>query len=401
MTRYDAGVLITVNGGSSSVKLAAYTCGEQRQLVMRAHIEGIGKAEPLMTVSHADNRPPDTCTVQVMDHASAASALVKWLDHSGFDPIVAVGHRVVHGGMHLLDHEVITPNLVAELRRVQYLDLAHLPLEIALVQAFTERFPGVPQVACFDTAFHRDLPRTAQLLPIPRRYLDTGVRRFGFHGLSYTYLMQALEQAGGQESANGRVILAHLGSGASMAAVHEGRPVDTTMGFTPAAGVVMATRPGDLDPGLLVYLMRTEGLSPEQMDDFIARQCGLAGVSGGFSDLRELMKRRETDRHAAEAVALFCYSARKWIGAYMAVLGGLDTLVFSGGIGENSAPVRAAICGGLAAFGLELDERRNAASAPIISADSSRVTVRVIPTDEEAVMAKIVFDMTVKGSKGS
>jgi acetate kinase len=248
------------------------------------------------------------------------------------------------------------------------------------------------QVACFDTDFHRDLPRVASLLPIPRRYDEAGVRRLGFHGLSYAYLMEELRRIA-DSAADGRVILAHLGSGASMAAVCGGKSADTTMGFTPTAGLVMASRPGDLDPGLLVYLMRAEKLSPAQMDDLLTRRCGLIGVSDGVADMRDLLARRGSDVKCAEAVALFCYQAKKWLGAYAAALGGLDTLVFSGGIGENCPEVRGEICGGLDFLGLRLDPRRNAAGADVISADNARVTVRVIRTDEEIMIAKAVWNI--------
>ena len=248
----------------------------------------------------------------------------------------------------------------------------------------------MPQVACFDTAFHRNLPRVAQLMPIPHHYFEAGVRRFGFHGISYSYLMEELLRVAGAKAAQGKVILAHLGSGASMAAVRGGECVDTTMAFTPTAGLVMGTRPGDMDPGLLLYLMRTEKLTPQQMDDFINQKCGLIGLSDGISDMRDLLSKQDTDSPAADAVNVFCYQARKWIGALSAAMGGLDTLVFSGGIGEHSPEIRAAICDGLAFLDLHVDATGNAATQPVISTHTSRVTVRVIKTDEEATIAQIV-----------
>ncbi len=281
--------------------------------------------------------------MDALDHRSAAEILVDWLEENGHAPPQAIGHRVVHGGIHLRDHQLVTVKILSELRRSQHLDLAHLPREIALMEVFQARFPQVPQVACFDTAFHRDLPLLARIFPIPRQYSDAGVRRLGFHGLSYTYLLQAMRDVAGADAANGRLILAHLGSGASMAAVHHGRPMDTTMGFTPTGGMMMAGRPGDLDPGLLLYMMTVEKRSPDEMDELISRRCGLAGVSGGTSDVRQLESRRTSDENAAQALDLFCYIAKKWIGAYYAVLGGLDSLIFSGGIGENSPGVREGI----------------------------------------------------------
>ncbi|MDB5172708.1 MAG: acetate kinase, partial [Phycisphaerales bacterium] len=264
----------------------------------------------------------------------------------------------------------------------------HLPREIALIEVFGRGFPGVPQVACLDTAFHRDLPRVAELLPIPRKFFEAGIRRLGFHGLSYAYLMEELGSIAPRE-ASGRVILAHLGSGASMAAVRDGKSVDTTMAFTPTAGLVMGTRPGDLDPGLLIYLMREQNLTPEQMDEFLSKRCGLIGLSETSADMRDLIARRDTDRRAAEAVEVFCYQAKKWIGAYAAVMGGLDAVVFSGGIGEHSPEVRAETCAGLEFLGLRIDAGRNKAGAAVISRDESKVAVRVIATDEESMIARI------------
>ena len=248
------------------------------------------------------------------------------------------------------------------------------------------------QVACFDTVFHRDLPRIAQIFSIPRRYTDAGVRRLGFHGLSYTYLIQELRRIDAA-AADGRIIMAHLGSGASLAAVHHGRPMDTSMAFTPTAGVMMGTRPGDFDPGLLVHIMRSEGLSLDQADQLLTRDCGLAGVSGSSSDMRELLSRRASDAKAAEAVDLFCYLIKKYIGAYAAALGGLDTLVFSGGIGEHSPESRAGICQGLEFLGIDIDPQLNSTGADVISPPGSRVTVRTIRTDEELMVADIVSDL--------
>jgi acetate kinase len=382
--------ILVLNGGSSSIKFALYAAHRPTTPLLRGEIQRIGEEDPILTVRDREN-PPERLSLARGDVANAASELVARLhDRLQGRSVVGAGHRVVHGGARLLEHQRITPQLVEELQRIIDLDPPHLPVEIALMRAMDEQFPGVPQVACFDTAFHRELPRVATLFPIPRRFLEAGVRRFGFHGLSYTYLMQALRGAAGDDAADGRVILAHLGSGASMAAVHHARPVDTTMAFTPTAGLMMGTRPGDLDPGLLLYLMRQEKLSPEATDEFINKRCGLIGLSETSSDMRDLLVRRSGDPRAAEAVALFCHQARKWIGALAAALGGLDQLVFSGGIGEHAAPVRAEICAGLEFLGIRIDQERNTIHAPVISQMGSGVTVRVIPTDEEIVMAQTV-----------
>ncbi len=301
-----------------------------------------------------------------------------------------MGHRVVHGGPKYCEPALITKEMVEELRQLKPFDPEHLPEEIQLTEAFHHRFPDLPQVACFDTAFHRDLPRVARLLPIPRRYEAQGVRRYGFHGLSYAFLIEELARVAGAEAAQGRVILAHLGNGASLAAVHRGKPVDTSMSFTPTAGVPMSTRSGDLDPGLVWYLARTEQMSAKQFNEMVNFQSGLLGVSETSSDMRDLLDQEAQDVRAAEAVGLFCYQVKKWIGAFAAALGGLDTLVFAGGIGEKRALVRARICAGLGFLGIELDGKQNAANAGMISAAAGRASVRVIRTDEELMIAKTV-----------
>jgi acetate kinase len=321
----------------------------------------------------------------------AADEIVRTLQaKGGLESLVGIGHRVVHSGVRPLDHQRVTPALLEELRAAQPLDLAHLPAEIALIEAFGARFPTLPQVACFDAAFHRSMPRRAQLLPIPRRFDAAGVRRLGFHGLSYAYLLEELARAAGAQAARGRIILAHLGAGASLAAVRDGQSIDTSMAFTPSAGLVMATRPGDLDPGVLVYLQRTEGLDADALDELVSRGSGLLGVSGTTGDMQDLLARRSADPRAAEAVDLFCYQARKWIGAFAAALGGLETLVFAGGIGENAPAVRAQICDDLGFLGLEIDPDRNRRSDAVISSPGSRVTARTIRTDEELMVVRIV-----------
>ena len=259
-----------------------------------------------------------------------------------------------------------------------------------MIEAIQGRFPELPQVACFDTAFHHDLPGVARLLPIPLRYAAQGVRRYGFHGLSYAYLMEELARIDGAERARGKVILAHLGNGASLAAVSDGKSIDTSMSFTPTAGTPMSTRSGDLDPGLVSYLARTEQMTAEQFAEMVNFRSGLLGLSETSSDMRELLDREARDERAADAVALFCYQVKKWIGAFAAALGGLDTLIFAGGIGENAPTVRARICDGLDFLGLDLCQKRNAATEPLISTDAGRVKVRVIRTDEEIVIARSV-----------
>lgn len=318
--------------------------------------------------------------------AAIADRLAQRLEAQSRAAPDAIGHRVVHGMLHSRP-ERVSQALLTELRSFASFDPEHLPREIELIEAMQRRYPDIPQVACFDTAFHRGMPIEATLLPIPRRYAAKGVQRYGFHGLSFTFLMQELRRLGDGAASRGRIILAHLGSGASLAAVLDGRSVDTSMGFTPVAGLVMGTRSGDLDPGLASYLMLTESMSAAQFQSMINRECGLIGISETSADVRDLLERETTDSRAREAIAIFCYQAKKWIGAYTAALGGLDTLVFAGGIGENSAAMRRRICGGLQYLGIELDDARNVEHAACIS--TGRVAVRVIRTDEESVIASL------------
>jgi len=287
----------------------------------------------------------------------------------------------------------ITEEMVKELHKLSPFDPDHLPEEVLLIKAFYRLYPDVAQVACFDTTFHYDMPRVAKILPIPRRFELQGVRRYGFHGLSCEYLMGEMVRLVGSDAAQGRIILAHLGSGASITAVDKGKSVDTSMGFTSSAGIPMSTRSGDLDPGLFWYLACTEGLDAQRFNEMVNLESGLLGVSETSSDMRELLSIETQDIRAAEAVALFCYQVKKWIGAYIAALGGLDTLVFSGGIGENAPTVRARICNGLKFLGIELEEKHNAANEGVISVATSPVTVRVIHTDEESVIAKAVCNV--------
>jgi acetate kinase len=335
------------------------------------------------------------------DHAVAVKVLMDWIDErSDRGALTAVGHRVVHGGPKYSKPQRITADMVEELHRLSPFDPEHLPEEILLTEAFHRRFPDLPQVACFDTAFHHELPRVARLLPIPRRYEAQGVRRYGFHGLSYAFLLGELARLAGAEAAHGRVILAHLGNGASLAAVHHGKAVDTSMGFTPAAGVPMSTRSGDLDPGLVWYLARTEDMGAKQFNEMVNFQSGLLGVSETSADMRDLLDRETQDVRAADAVALFCYQVKKWIGAFAAALCGLDTLVFAGGIGENAPTVRARICDGLGFLGIALEEKQNVANEGVISAAACRVAVRVMRTDEELMIARSVCRVLGFGTAG-
>jgi len=383
--------ILTINGGSSSIKFALFESGDPLQRILEGIIERVGLPDATLRVKGLSPADNFSRLVTAPDLSMAVGTLVDWIEERcGRDALSAVGHRVVHGGPLYCEPQRITADMVEELRRLSPFDPEHLPQEILLIEAFHTRFPDLPQVACFDTAFHHDLPRVARMLPIPRRFEERGVRRYGFHGLSYAFLMEELARVAGAETARGRVILAHLGNGASLAAVRNGQPMDTSMGFTPAAGVPMSTRSGDLDPGLVWYLARTEKMDAKQFNEMVNSQSGLLGMSETSSDMRDLLELEMQDVRAAEAVALFCYQVKKWIGAYAAALGGLDTLVFAGGIGEYAPTVRARICEGLGFLGIELDEKRNTANEGVISKDASRVAVRVIHTDEEVMIAKSV-----------
>jgi acetate kinase len=386
--------LLTLNAGSSSLKLAVLTAEAPPRRLLSAAVSRVGLPGATLAITTGSS-PEIRDAVEAPDHAKALSVLLDRLDRlAPRYPLArarAAGHRVVHGGPRYDRARRITPEVIEELSRLSPLDVDHLPAEIAIMKELGRLAPALPQVACFDTAFHRDLPRVARLLAIPFRYEAEGVRRYGFHGLSYTYLMAELARVAGAEAARGRVVLAHLGSGASLAAVREGRCIETTMGFTPTAGIPMGTRSGDLDPGVLLYLLRTERLSVDQLDDLCNRRSGLAGVSGSSPDMRDLLEREAHDPRAADAVQLFCYQAKKAVGALAAALGGLDTLVFSGGIGERSAPVRARIAQGLEHLGVRVDDARNQASgeapAAVISPEGAACTVRVLHTDEESIIA--------------
>jgi acetate kinase len=389
--------VLTINGGSSSIRFAVYEAGETPRRRLDGKIDRIGLSGTNLIVNDPAGKPQVPHRLAAADHRTAVGVLLDWLTAQPvFASVTAVGHRVVHGMTHS-EPERITPKLLAELHRITPYDPEHLPREIALIEAFRRRHPKLPQVACFDTAFHRTMPRVAKLLSIPRRYAAKGVERYGFHGLSYAYLMEELGRLD-PAAAKGRVILAHLGNGASLAAVRHGKSIDTSMGFTPTAGLVMSTRSGDLDPGLVYYLARTERMTAAQFQQMVNHESGLLGVSGTSSDLRDLCASEAADIRAAEAVELFCYQVRKWIGSFAAALGGLDTLVFAAGIGENAPLIRQRICDGLGFLGIELSQKRNAKNAPLISPDAGRVKVRVIRTDEELMIARSVTRVLNLGS---
>ena len=359
-----SGAILALNAGSSSLKVTLFD--EGLSPLARGEVERIGL--PGGDAPH---------------HRAAVERALRMFREAGHPPPVAAGHRIVHGGPHHVAPEVVGEPLLDDLRSLIGFAPLHLPAQMAVVEEVATRYPGLVQVACFDTAFHREIPERAQRFPLPESVWHDGVRRYGFHGLSYEYVVAEVGAA-----ARGRLVIAHLGNGASMAAVHDGRPVDTTMGLTPLGGIMMGTRPGDLDPGVIVYLARERGLDPDALERLLAHESGLLGVSGLSPDMRTLLDARATSPPAALAVDMFCYRARKEIGALAAALGGLDTLVFTGGIGEGAAPVRSEICAGLEHLGVALDGARNGRGDACISSPGARVLVLVVHADEDLMIAR-------------
>lgn len=383
--------ILSINGGSSSIKFALFEASDTLQRICSGSISQIGLTGSTFEVKDPGGADRFTTPVDAPNHTAAVNLLMTWFTQE-FDghSLAAVGHRIVHGGPKYHKPQRIDAEMIRELHRFSPFDPEHLPRELELIEAIGKQFPKLPQVACFDTHFHHNLPRVARVLPIPSRYEAEGVRRYGFHGLSYEYLMHELDRLAGTEAAKGRVVLAHLGNGASLAAVRDGKSIDTTMSFTPTAGVPMSTRSGDLDPSLCGYFARTENMTADQFNEMVNTKSGLLGISETSSDMRDLLDRESQDVRAAEAVAIFCYEIKKRIGSFAAALGGLDTLVFAGGIGENSPVVRARICEGLTFLGIELEERRNDENTGLISRGTGHVAVRVIHTDEELMIAHSV-----------
>ena len=357
--------ILTINSGSSSVKFALFHMGQSETLVLSGRMERIGLSAGVFKAKGADGATLVERPLDLPDHAAAFKALFAWLqDQAAAKNLEAVGHRIVHGGSEHTQPQRITPQLVASLRDLIPLAPDHLPHEIEAIEVVSRSYPSLAQVACFDTAFHAEMPRLAKIYALPRQFEGEGIRRYGFHGLSYEYILSELKSDAGPEAADGRVVMAHLGNGSSMAAVRGGRSVDTTMGFTPTGGLVMSTRSGDLDPGVILYLLREKGLTSSEVDELVNQRAGLLGVSGTSSDMADLLARETADPHAAEAVELFCRQAKKFLASFAGVLGGLDTLIFTAGIGENAPSIRWRICKDLAFLGVHIDPDRNGASAP-------------------------------------
>jgi acetate kinase len=383
--------ILAVNAGSSSIKFALFEVKDTLRRTLRA----------ARLRTNRPNRTNDrSSTVTGLDPTADVAALMDAIEPRLAEGLSGVGHRIVQGGANYAEPRLIDGAMIEALRALSPFDPEHLPRELQLIEALKRRLPGVPQVACFDSAFHHDLPCVSRLLPIPRGFEAKGVRRYGFHGLSCSFLMRELARLEGPEAAGGKVILAHLGNGASITAVHHGKSMDTSMALTPASGLPMGTRAGDLDPGLAPFLARTENMTSAQFNDMINFRSGLLGISETSADMRELLRLEPGDKRAAEAVAIFCYQAKKWIGAFAAALGGVDSLIFAGGIGENSPVVRSRICEDMGFLGIELDPKRNNKNDARLSSESGRVKVFRVRTDEEMVIARAVSALLGLGGRG-
>ena len=390
--------ILTINGSSSNIKFGRFEVDDPPRRLLRREIGRIGQKQACLRVTGSQSADPISRSVKAPDHASAVELLISYVEGGGGQSADAeVGHRFVHGGPKYWELQGVTLEMLKDLSASRAFDPEHLPNEIRLIEAFSRRFPSVPQIACFDTAFHHDLPLVAMLLSIPCRYEAQGLRRYGFHGLPYAFLLEVLARVAGKQAAKDWVILAHLGSDASLAAVRGGKSGDTTMGLTPAAGVPMSPRSGYLETGLMEYLTRPEQMTPAQFTKMNNFESGLLGISEASADTQELIDRETKDTRAAGTVALFCYQAKKWIGAFADALGSFETLVFSGVIGENAPTIRAPICDDLSFLGIAID----AQSSALIALDTSSVQVCVITPDEVSMIAKSVMTILTHGTTGS
>jgi acetate kinase len=382
-----------MNRGSSSLKSTLYDSGSPEKLILTIAVDQARDSAGHLKIADPSGKSLLNAPVEAACPNSALEMILSWLDeHRFLAGLAAVGQRLVHGGSRYREPQRITPEFLTEIEKLAPLDPDHTPAAIQGIQFIASKLPNIPQVACFDTAFHASLPMVARMYALPRRFYDQGIFRFGFHGLSYEYIMGELRQLE-EDLANGRVIVAHLGSGASMAAIKNGKSIDTSMGFTPLEGLVMSTRSGDVDPGMLLYLFGVENIGAKELSNLLNKQSGLLGVSGTSADMKRLLAKSPEDPAAAEAVDLFCYRAKKYIGAYAAALGGLDVLVFAGGIGEHAPIIRKRICEDMDFLGIKLDEARNEGNAALISSATGAVRVRVIKTNEDLMIVRHVLSL--------
>jgi acetate kinase len=380
---------LVLNAGSSSLKFNVYSRPEIEnwRLESRGQIEGIGTAPQLSVKnSHNEKIADQKLDANIRDGREALHALAAWLGSTYVDAkLVGVGHRVVHGGARYAKPTLINEEVLTDLRELIPLAPLHQPYNLAAIEALREKRPDVPQVACFDTSFHRGHTAVADLIPLPKNLRETGLQRYGFHGLSYEYISSVLPEIA-SEIANSRVVVAHLGSGASLCALKEGKSIDSTLGFTALDGICMGTRPGSLDPGVVLYLFQNLNLTAKEVENILYKKSGLLGISGISNDMRDLLSNNQPE--ARLAVDYFVYRIAKEIGALTAVLGGIDGLVFTAGIGENSAEIRKRICDSCTWLGLELDNEANTKKGPKISSPKSKVSTWVIPTNEELMIAR-------------
>src|SRR5271163_3971587 len=393
--------VLTMNRGSATLKSTLYEVGGRAGVLASISVAYSDSSGARLKIADANGATLLDSSIKVTDSNVALQAMFAWLDkHQYLSGLQATGHRLVHGGARYTEPQRITPKFLSALKKLVPLDPDHLPAAIRGIQFVAKKFPKLTQVACFDTAFHSSLPTVAKMYALPRRFYDEGVRRYGFHGLSFEYIVGELRKLDAKLAA-GRVIVAHLGSGASMVALQEGKSMDTSMGFTPLEGLVMSARSGDVDPGLLLNLLAERKMPAKETGTLLNKKSGLLGVSGSTGDMRELLEKEKQDPHAAEAIDLFCYRAKKYIGAYAAALGGLDALVFTGGIGEHAPAIREHICNGLDILGIRLDGKANAANAPVISSADSRVNVRVIQTNEDLMIVQHVIAVLAQKIPGT
>jgi len=382
--------ILSINAGSSSIKFSLFSIQDSLKEEASGNLEKIGMNGTHLRFHYYGQASEKKMELGKQSYLEAGEYLVQFLiENMDFSHIIAIGHRLVQG-FHFVEPERIDTQFINDLKELIPLDPDHLPLELGLMEVFQKKFPKLIQMACFDTSFHNKMPKMAKFLNIPRKYFEKGIYRYGFHGISYSYILFELEKLIGYKAKNSKIIIAHLGSGASMVAIRDGQCQDTSMGFTPNSGFIMGTRSGDLEPGIFTYLQSHEGMSLNQLNTLLNKESGLLGISETSSDMRELKEIRHTDIRAEEAINLLSYQVRKWIGSLVSVLEGLDILIFTGGIGENDPDCRLSIGQGMKYLGLELDRVKNSQNAPLISLPTSAISVRVIPTREEWMMASLI-----------
>jgi len=382
--------IAAINSGSSTLKFGLFSFMDPLRIILKGKIAGIGTQDCSFAIENEEEHNDVSNPVNIDSVEKAAELLIKWLQHLGGQyQLCGIGHRVVHGGLHYDEPVLIEDKLICELEKIKSLAPLHLPDAIAIINSFKQAFPGISQVACFDTSFHKSLPFEARYYAIPRSLWSDGVVRYGFHGISCEYIYQKLKE-GDDPPGSKKIIIAHLGSGSSITAIKNGHSIETTMGFSPAGGLMMNTRAGDIDPGVLIYLLKEKKMDPDQLDHILNRESGIKAVAENELPVEKLLEKKRNDSKSRQAIIMYCYHARKQIGALAATMGGLDTIVFTGGIGEHSPEIRKLICSGLEFIGVALNNELNDHSAATISELSAPVKVHVIATNEEVMIASHV-----------